>query len=24
PIQYRIKWLKSDEFSIKELYYNNM
>ena len=24
PIQYRIKWLKSKEFSIKELYYNNM
>ena len=24
PIQYRIKWLKSEEFSIKELYYNNM
>ncbi|MEI0447479.1 DUF4390 domain-containing protein [Brachyspira intermedia] len=24
PIQYRIKWLKSDEFTIKELYYNNM
>ncbi|ACN83820.1 DUF4390 domain-containing protein [Brachyspira hyodysenteriae] len=24
PIQYRIKWLKSNEFSIKELYYNNM
>ena len=24
PIQYRIKWLKSTEFSIKELYYNNM
>ena len=24
PLQYRIKWLKSKEFSIKELYYNNM
>lgn len=24
PIQYRIKWLKSKEFTIKELYYNNM
>ena len=24
PIQYRIKWLKSDEFTIKDLYYNNM
>lgn len=24
PLQYRIKWLKSHEFSIKELYYNNM
>ncbi|ADG71168.1 DUF4390 domain-containing protein [Brachyspira murdochii] len=24
PIQYRIKWLKSKEFNIKELYYNNM
>lgn len=24
PIQYRIKWLESNEFSIKELYYNNM
>ncbi|MEI0486314.1 DUF4390 domain-containing protein [Brachyspira intermedia] len=24
PVQYRIKWLKSDEFTIKELYYNNM
>ncbi|WP_048595289.1 DUF4390 domain-containing protein [Brachyspira suanatina] len=24
PIQYRIKWLKSSEFTIKELYYNNM
>ncbi|MEI0528648.1 DUF4390 domain-containing protein [Brachyspira intermedia] len=24
PIQYRIKWLKSEEFNIKELYYNNM
>ena len=24
PIQYRIKWLKTKEFYIKELYYNNM
>ena len=24
PIQYRIKWLKSNEFTIKDLYYNNM
>ena len=24
PIQYRIKWLKSWEFNIKDLYYNNM
>ncbi len=24
PLQYRIKWSKSKEFNITELYYNNM